>query len=112
MFEFKCYFGRLDEGLTGVGAESNEDESGIIANQDETTVGALPNDDDEVMGGMGTGEYGLNSKQFARGEIDVVDQMARTTRVADHVVHRNEETFPVDDLSGGTETDTKSAPRH
>ena len=101
MFEFKLYFGRLDEGVTGPasyqageGVENTEDESGIIGNQDETTTGALPNADDQVMGGMGTGEYGLSSGQFARGEIDVVEQMARTTRAADNAAHRNEDAFP------------------
>ena len=94
MFEFKLYFGRADEEIAASAGENNEDELGIIGNQDETSDGALPNSDDEAMGGMGTGEYGLSGAKFARGEIDVVEQMARTTRGADHAAHRDEDVFP------------------
>lgn len=107
MFDRIVLFGRLDEGVTGPGSfetgaatENTEDEAQILANQDETRSGAL-DEDDAVMGGMGTAdEFGLESGAFARGEIDLKEQMERTTRAFDRATHREPDAFesaaPVD----------------
>lgn len=93
MFHFKIYLGRLDEGVTGPASftsaesfESNEDETDIIGDQDETES------DDRVMGGMGTeSPTPVTSGEFERGEVDIVEQMDRVTRVMDHATHRDED---------------------
>lgn len=66
------------------------DEAGILADQDET-LQALPSDDSAEIGSLGTGDdFGMEFKnyQFARGEIDVKEQMDRTTAEADATLHR------------------------
>lgn len=96
MFEPKILFGRLEEGVSGAdsfaaaaASENTEDEAQILGDQDETRS-ALPDDEDAVMGGMGTAdEFGLESGAFARGEIDLKEQMERTTRAFDRATHRD-----------------------
>lgn len=107
MFDRIVLFGRLDEGVTGpssfgagAASENTEDEAQILGDQDETSSG-IPNEVDEVMGGMGTAdEFGLESGAFARGEIDLKEQMERTTRAFDRATHRDpdalESAAPVD----------------
>lgn len=65
----------------GVGAVENEkDEADILANQDETDPGDI-NEDDMIMGAGPTDRFsGAGSKEFARGEVDVKEQMDRTSR--------------------------------
>jgi hypothetical protein len=78
-----------DPNFRGEASESEEDEKLIIGDQDETGHGT-PDAEDEVMGGMGTDdEFGLQGGQFARGEIDLREQMERTTRIMDHATHRD-----------------------
>ena len=74
-------FARVTD-LTGgtEGAENEKDESDILANQDETDSGDI-NDDDDSMGAGPTDELpaGL-AADFARGEVDVKEQMDRNVR--------------------------------
>jgi hypothetical protein len=74
----------------GQSPENASDEAGILADQDET-LQALPTDDSADIGSLGTKEdFGVESRdfQFARGEIDVKEQMDRTTAEADATLHR------------------------
>jgi len=74
--------------LPGQGTENLEDEANILADQDETML-ANPSDNDPNMGGDGTDEdYGLDPAEFARGEIDVKEQMDRTTENMNARLHR------------------------
>ncbi|MBX3020888.1 MAG: hypothetical protein KF799_04365 [Bdellovibrionales bacterium] len=103
MFQRQMYFSRMDEGVSGrasftkvEGVESSEDEMDIISDQDETTS------DDRVMGGMGTeSATPVSSGEFERGEIDIVDQIDRVTRVMDHATHRGVETAAPPNVSVG-----------
>ena len=78
MFQLRTLFAEIEDGSTGT--ENLEDEMEILGDQDETSATGMPDAEDEVMGGMGTGDdYGLSTNEFARGEIDVSEQMARTS---------------------------------
>jgi hypothetical protein len=66
-------------------AENERDESDILANQDETDVGETNDDDEEAMGGGPTDKFSAaESDEFARGEIDVIDEMNRASRAIDY----------------------------
>lgn len=64
-----------------------EDEANILADQDETHL-KNPQANDENIGSDGTDDYALDSADFARGEIDVKEQMDRTTAQMDVAHHR------------------------
>jgi hypothetical protein len=67
----------------GEPVENERDESDILANQDETDIGEV-NEDDPIMGAGPTDRLSAaESDEFARGELDVVDQMRRTGRAID-----------------------------
>lgn len=74
--------------LPGHGTENLEDEANILADQDETML-VNAADNDVNMGADGTDEdYGLDPAEFARGEIDVKEQMDRTTENMNAKLHR------------------------
>ncbi len=97
MFHFhRLNASRMDEGAQGPAsfpkgqAEENfEDELEIISDQDLTSQES-PNASDVKVGGMGTAlDFGLGSNEFARGEIDLVEQIQRTTAAVDRATHRS-----------------------
>lgn len=63
--------------------ENREDEVQILADQDETTREFTAEDPDER-------EPGLDVGAFARGEVDVAEQVSRTTKAMDHITGRGE----------------------
>jgi hypothetical protein len=64
--------------------ENERDESDILANQDETDVGEINDDDEQAMGAGPTDRLSAaESDEFARGEVDVKDQMDRASRIID-----------------------------
>jgi hypothetical protein len=72
-----------ENSTAGEPVENERDESDILANQDETDVGEV-NEDDPVMGAGPTDRLSAaESDEFARGELDVVDQMKRAVRAID-----------------------------
>lgn len=79
--------------LPGHGTENLEDEANILADQDETLM-ANPSDNDQNIGSDGTEDFGLETAEFARGEIDVKEQMDRTTKKMDAKLRRDPK--PVD----------------
>lgn len=62
--------------LPGEGTENIEDEAQILADQDETSLVA-PVD-----------EFGLDNAEFANGEIDLKEQMDRSTANMNKKIHR------------------------
>lgn len=64
-----------------------EDEANILADQDETHQKNLQANDENI-GSDGTDDYALDSADFARGEIDVKEQMDRMTAQMDASHHR------------------------
>lgn len=67
------------------GFENQQDEQDILSNQDETDSGEVGADDARMGAGptdelTPMGETG----DFARGEVDVKEQMDRASRVADY----------------------------
>ena len=61
-----------------------DDESQILANQDETDPGATDLDD-SIMGAGATDQLSVaETNEFARGEVDVKDQMDRAARAHDY----------------------------
>lgn len=95
MLDFKLLCAAINENgvvETGELAESPSDESDIIGDQDETSTGS-PTQDDQLMGGMGSSDVGLDAGSFARGEVDVVEQMSRTTDRMDKATHRTDDPF-------------------
>lgn len=62
----------------GDAIENAEDEANILADQDETLI-ADPAANDANIGSDGTeDDFGLDPGEFARGEIDLKEQMDRT----------------------------------
>lgn len=108
----------LDEGVigpssfpAGEGVENSEDEAQIVADQDQTGAAAMggqmgwASSEDKVMGGMGTQDFGLDSGEFARGEIDVREQMDRTTARMDASTGRTDELASPGDEQGNVDID-------
>jgi len=82
MKDFKFMYGRVtdEDSYAAEPAENERDEADILLNQDETDVGE-PNEDDFAMGAGPTDRLSAaESEDFARGEVDVKDQMDRTSR--------------------------------
>jgi hypothetical protein len=68
--------------------ENAEDEANILTDQDETLL-ARPTDTAEYIGSDGTdADFGLELGEFARGEVDVKEQMDRTMANMDAGHHR------------------------
>lgn len=70
--------------------ENQEDEANILSDQDETSMTDL-DANDENIGSDGTTNFALDDAAFARGEVDLSRQMARSMRRADHLSHRDQE---------------------
>lgn len=76
--------------------ENVDDEADILMDQDETDVDpdaealrASARDEDASMGGDGSPEsFGVGGGDYARGEVDLKEQMDRTIARQDAVVHR------------------------
>jgi hypothetical protein len=64
--------------------ESTEDEAKILADQDETSEAT------DVQEHNNSEEIGLDSEAFSRGEVDVAEQVQRTTKAMDHISGRGE----------------------
>ena len=77
---------------TGELAESPSDERDIIGDQDETGTG-LTQAGDAAMGGMGTRGLGTDNAAFARGEVDLVEQMSQVTSQMDRATGRRDDPF-------------------
>ncbi|MGZ3723072.1 MAG: hypothetical protein ACXVA9_09090 [Bdellovibrionales bacterium] len=85
MKEFNMKQGRVNDDNSSAGepVENERDESDILANQDETDIGDV-NEDDPLMGAGPTDRFSTaESDDFARGEVDVKDQMDRAGREHD-----------------------------
>lgn len=72
--------------------ENHEDESQIIGDQDSTNE----NDITELDENLGAKSNSLDDLEnepadFLRGEVDVSEQMERTTRAMDAVLHKKKE---------------------
>ena len=79
MFQLRTLHSPIGENLSG-GGENGRDEMEILMDQDETNPRSLADVEDQVMGGLGTeDEFGMGTEDFALGEIDVAEQMARTS---------------------------------
>lgn len=65
--------------------ENAADEANILADQDETNMTDL-SANDENIGSDGTEEFGLDSAEFARGEIDLKELMDRSVAAQDALV--------------------------
>jgi hypothetical protein len=78
----------VDPDITAAEAvENSEDEQSIVNDQDETSDSIEGQSDDQVMGGNGTpDDFGTPKADFAQGDIDLVDQVERTTRAFDHAL--------------------------
>ena len=78
----------LNQDIEQTNPENAEDEADILADQDQTSMAHL-DANDENIGSDGTEEdFGLGSGDFARGEVDVKEQMDRTTAAMDASLHR------------------------
>lgn len=71
--------------------ENHDDESQILADQDLTNE----NDITELDENLGAKSHSLDDLEkepadFMRGEVDVKEQMERTTRAMDSVIHKRE----------------------
>lgn len=74
--------------LPGHGFENAEDLANILADQDETSM-SDPSANDPEIGSDGTDEdFGLDPGEFARGEIDVKEQMDRVMASMNSAHHR------------------------
>lgn len=73
--------------LPGNGTENIADEANILADQDETLLGNAA-ENDANLGSDGTDEFGLDNAEFANGEIDLKEQMDRTTANMNKSIHR------------------------
>jgi hypothetical protein len=76
--------------------ENPRDENMILANQDETSQDTKMLDENLGQHPLVADPMEEEPGEFVRGEIDVVEQMKRTTRAMDHVIHGHGE--------GGTNT--------
>ena len=68
--------------------ENAADEAGILSDQDETMMSNLSADDPNIGSDGTDDDFGADAAEFARGEIDLKEQMDRTMAHADHIVHR------------------------
>jgi hypothetical protein len=73
---------------TGDVLENPRDEAIILADQDQTESGD-PQAHDENLGQDAQSANNLEEEpaEFVRGEVDVVEQMKRTSRAMDHIIH-------------------------
>jgi hypothetical protein len=71
--------------------ENHEDESQIIADQDITNESDIT-ELDENLGAKTNSLDDLENEpaDFLRGEVDVTEQMARTARAMDYIIHKKE----------------------